>query len=403
MTLCLLAALPLQAAEKSVLSLDQALQAAFANNPDLAVAQGGLGVAQGEREQAGLIPNPELAWEAEDTRRDSRTTTVTLSQTLELGGKRGARVEVASQGQALAQVQLERQRNTLRAEVIGAYQGALRAQQREHLAGQSQALAERGLRVAQGRINAGKASPIEASRAQVFLAEVQLERRRAADERASAYQRLAELTGAAYAAFERLEEATEPAPAVPETLALLERLNETADLRLAQLQIDQGDAALGLEQRRRIPDLTVSIGSQYSATDRERVNVLGLSMPLPLFDRNQGNVLAASRRADQARDLRNAAELRLRTELRQALDQWRTAEQALVSFDQVILPSAQRAVDAASRGFEAGKFNFLDVLDAQRTLISARDQYLQTATQLTEARVRVERVFGDLSAWVPAV
>ncbi|MDP1098202.1 TolC family protein, partial [Klebsiella quasipneumoniae] len=69
----------------------------------------------------------------------------------------------------------------------------------------------------------------------------------------------------------------------------------------------------------------MSIGSQYDASVRERVNVVGVSMPIPLFNRNQGNVLAASRRADQARDLRNAAELRLRTETRQALDLWQTA------------------------------------------------------------------------------
>ncbi|MCC1724613.1 TolC family protein, partial [Salmonella enterica subsp. enterica serovar Indiana] len=96
--------------------------------------------------------------------------------------------------------------------------------------------------------------------------------------------------------------------------------------RLAELYIQQSEASVGLEKAQRIPDLDVSIGSQYDASVRERVNVVGVSMPIPLFNRNQGNVLAASRRADQARDLRNAVELRLRTETRQALDLWQTAD-----------------------------------------------------------------------------
>ena len=69
---------------------------AFADNPDLAAAQWEIDIAQGGRQQAGLIPNPVASWDAEDTRRSTRTTTVKLSQTLELGGKRGARIEVAS-------------------------------------------------------------------------------------------------------------------------------------------------------------------------------------------------------------------------------------------------------------------------------------------------------------------
>ncbi|MNQ31254.1 Cobalt-zinc-cadmium resistance protein CzcC precursor [compost metagenome] len=172
-------------------------------------------------------------------------------------------------------------------------------------------------------------------------------------------------------------------------------------MRLARLQITEKEAALDLERARRIPNLTVSVGSQYSETDRERVNVVGLSMPIPLFDRNQGNVLAAARRADQAQDLRNAAELRLRSEIQSSLDQWATASTEVKAFNQVILPAAQSAVDTATRGFEMGKFNFLDVLDAQRTLISARSQYIQAMADSTDAWVRIERIYGDTRALTP--
>lgn len=400
--LTLLLALASQSAsavEQPLLSLDSALARAFANNPELAAARWEIDIAQGARQQAGLIPNPVLSVDAEDTRRDSRTTSVKLSQALELGGKRGARIDVASRGQELAALELERRRNQLRADVLDAYYTALRAQERTQLAGRSLALAERGVAVAQGRVNAGKASPVEATRAQVQLAEVRLELNRGQMEQDNAYRRLAMVTGAATSDFAGVQEQPLALPALPAPAQLLGRLPETTELRLAEQEVVQREASLGLEKAQRIPDLDVSVGSQYDASARERVNLVGLSMPLPLFNRNQGNVLSAARRADQARDLRNATELRLRTETRQALEQWNTARGEVQSFNQTILPAAQRAVDSATQGFEMGKFSFLDVLDAQRTLIGARTQYLAAVAQTTDAWVRIERIYGDLSRW----
>lgn len=388
---------PLFAATAQMLTMDQALETAFSNNPDLAAAQWETGIAQGERQQAGLIPNPEVSWEAEDTRRNSRTTTVMINQPIELGGKRGARIEVASRAQDAAGIELERKRNVLRADVIQAFYSSSTAQQRLLLSRQSLELAERGLRVAQGRIKSGKSSPVEGTRAEVQLSEVRLELRRAERDEASAYQRLAQVMGAPLPAFVSVGDPGRSMPTVPDSSLLLNRIGETAELRLAKLQIDQREASLGLEKAQRIPDLTVSIGSQYDERERERVNVVGLSMPIPLFNRNQGNVLAAARRTDQARDLRNASELRLRTEIQTTLDQWMTANTEVASFNQTILPAAQSAVDTATRGFEMGKFNFLDVLDAQRTLISARTQYIQAIAEATDAWVRIERIFGDVA------
>ncbi len=379
------------------LTLDAALQTAFANNPDLAAAQWEIGIAEGARQQAGLIPNPVASWDAEDTRRSTRTTTVKLSQTLELGGKRSARIDVASRAQDAAALTLAQRRNALRADVIDNYYGALRAQERLDLAQRSMNVAERGLAVANGRVTAGKTSPVEANRAQVQLSEMRLELNRAQIGLTDAYRRLATSTGSAVTDFQAVAGQNQLTPALPPVAHLLARLEQTAELRLAELSILQNEASVGLEKAQRIPDLDVSIGSQYDASVRERVNLVGVSMPIPLFNRNQGNVLAATRRADQARDLRNAAELRLRTETRQALDLWQTANTEVRAFNQQILPAAQSAVDSATRGFEMGKFSFLDVLDAQRTLIAARTQYLTATAQATEAWVRIERIYGDLA------
>lgn len=140
--------------------MGQALQ----TNPSLMAGDRNVGIAEGERRQAGVIPNPELSWEVEDTRSATRTTTVQISQPIELGGKRGARIEMAERGIDSAAVGQEQLRNELRAEVVGAFQGALLAKMRQELAEQSQRLSERGVAVVDARVKAGKASALEASR-----------------------------------------------------------------------------------------------------------------------------------------------------------------------------------------------------------------------------------------------
>ncbi|WP_435608637.1 TolC family protein [Pseudomonas knackmussii] len=379
------------------LGFDEALRSAYASNPELSAAGRAIGIAEGERVQAGLLPNPTLSWDTEDTRADSAITSLSLSQPIELGGKRGARVAVAERGQDIAAVELEVRRNALRADLLEAFEAAWRTQERLRLGELSTELAQRGLRAAQARVRAGKSAPLEATRAQVQLSEVRLEQQRARVERDDAYRALASLMGQAEPGFAEVGGSAERLSA-PEPARLLQRLDDTAELRLARLQIDQRDAAVNLARSQRVPDLDVSLGSQYDRVARERVNLVGLSMPLPLFDRNQGNLLAETRRADQARDLRNASELRLRRETRQAIDLWRTAQDEVQTLRDSQLPAAREAVDSATRGFEMGKFGFLEVLDAQRTLLAVRDQYLQALARLADARGRTERIYGDLAA-----
>ena len=380
------------------LTLSQAIDTALAENPDLNAARAEIGIAEGERQQAGLIPNPELSWESEDTRRATRTETITLSQTLEIGGKRAARIETAGFGQSAADLTLLRRTDALRADVTAAWFAALRAETALALAKEAQSLASRGIEVAQGRVRAGKASPVEATRAQVQLVETNLGVRRAETERTNRYRELYRTLGLADTAAAALPGGMSPSPGQPPSRSALQAaIRRSTELQLAQAKINQADAALGLERRKRIPDVTVSLGSQYSAEERERVNVVGVSLPLPLFDRNQGNVLAASRRAGQSRDLRNAAELSLRSQASAALDQWSSAAVEVDGFEQEVLPAARQAVQAATRGFELGKFGYLEVLDAQRTLISARSQYLEALASATDGRVALERLLGDLS------
>ncbi|WP_431777321.1 TolC family protein [Ottowia caeni] len=149
-----------------------------------------------------------------------------------------------------------------------------------------------------------------------------------------------------------------------------------------------------LEQSKRVPDVTVSVGMQRSNEMQRNVLLFGVSVPLPVFDRNQGNLLEALKLEDKARDELQGATVRLHSEVAQARERLATIAVEIQSLQQDVLPGAKSAYDAATIGFENGKFNFLEVLDAQRTYFTAKSQYLKALGEAHRAAADVDRLLG---------
>jgi len=122
--------------------------------------------------------------------------------------------------------------------------------------------------------------------------------------------------------------------------------------------------------------------------------VVGFSIPLPAFNRNQGGILEAEHRLTKAEEDRRSAEVRIATALNTAYQQLSAAHAEVSALRQEVLPGAQSAYDAAREGYRLGKFGFLDVLDAQRTLFGAKTQYLLAQADYHKAVAEVERLIG---------
>ena len=376
------------------LTLRSALALAADANSELSAARHEVRAVEGAVQQAGLLPNPSLSMERVDTRRDTRETTLQFSQPLELGGKRAARVQAAERGRDSATAELAVKQAQIRADVIAAYFAVLAAQEQLRLAREADELAQRAAAATGRRVVAGKVSPVEETRARVAASSVQLELMRAASTLAIARKRLAGLWGNATPRFERADGAVDALPALPDTATLQQRLAVSPAMMLARSQLGRSQALAQVELSRRTPDLTLSIGSKRSEELGRTQAVFGVSLPLPFFDRNQGNVLESARRVDKARDELAATALRLDAELSQAREEFELARRQAHALRNDILPGAQSAYDAASTGFEYGKFGFLDVLDAQRTLLQAKSQYLETLAEAHRAMAAIDRILG---------
>jgi cobalt-zinc-cadmium efflux system outer membrane protein len=377
------------------LTLELALQTAFRQNPQLRIAELEVEANKGAVQQAGIIPNPSLGFEQQDTGRATRQTTFQLSQPIELGGKRSARMELANSGQEVAMAELAMRRAELRAVTTQAFFEALIAQERVRVAEESLKIVASGTAATARRVTAGKISPTEETRARVAEANVRIELRQAQADRLAALRSLVLVMGSPANSIDQLDGRPETLPIPQGNEAINDRLMKSPVLRRARGEVRRAQAAYELERARRIPDVTVSLGAVRSQDFGRDQPIVGLSIPLPLFDRNQGAQLQALRRLDAAQVQAEAEEARLRSEVLQAADQLQARTSEVQALQQEVLPGAQSAYEAASRGFELGKFGFLDVLDAQRTWLLARTQYLNALGEAHRASAELERRLGS--------
>ena len=382
------------AAAAEPLSLAKAIELALEGNPEVAAAKRQWEATEGQVLQGRSRPNPELAYSLEDTRSKTRTQSWQLNLPVELGGKRAARTKAAEKTREQAQAQLAELQATVRANVAAAYFDVLTAQERLVLARDSAALAKSSTDTVSKRVAAGKVSPVEESKARVAEAGVRVELAQAASEQRNALSRLFALLGRIDAPYTVLEGKAENLPSVPSLADLQPLISSAPGVVLARIEVDRREALTALEQSKRVPDVTVSVGMQRSNETQRNVLLFGVSVPLPVFDRNQGNLLEALKLEDKARDELQAASVRLHSEVAQGQERLSTIIAEVQSLQQDVLPGAKSAYDAATIGFENGKFNFLEVLDAQRTYFTAKSQYLKALGEAHRAAADIDRLLG---------
>lgn len=383
-----------QAQPASVLTLERAQELAASRSFAISAAQREVDASDGAVRQAGTWRNPELNASVEDTRRATRTTTSTIDFPIELGGKRAARLHAADRMRELAQAELGNVRAQLRADVLRAFFGVLVAQERVALTASSADLAQRSADAIAKRVAAGKVSPVDETRARIDQANAQLEGAEALAELRGARQTLAALWGEPELGYAVVQGDLELVPTRASAADLARELDSSPGLLTGRIEAERRRALVDVERSKGVPDLTVSIGAKRDNELGRTQAILGVSIPLPLFDRNSGATYEASKRADKASDEFQLTRIRLLSELQQASNQLALARTSAQSLKSTVLPAAQQAHDAAGKGFEAGKFGFLDVIDAQRTLLHARARYLTALSTAHQAATAIDRLLG---------
>lgn len=379
-------------------TIARAIEASLQYNPDLAASRVDIGIREALTLQAGLRPNPTVDVQVEDIggpgdrpAGEPSQTTWSLGQLFELGGKRALRRHAADLAREATARAIEVQGRELIAAVAQHFAGALLAQERLRLLEDLLRIAEGSVGTVEATVKAGAVSPVELSRAQVNFSRAQAARIAVQRELASARALLASDWGDPSPSFDRVVGRLEPIPAPPSLEALLPLIADIPDLARLEAELAQRRAALAVERSRRIPNLTLTAGPRQYGEDGGAGFVFGFSVPVPVFDNNRGNILAASREVTKARLEQQAGAVTAEARARQAHTALVGAFRQAAMLREQTIPDAERAYEGAKDAYTRGLFRFLEVLDAQRTLFELRSEHLNVLADYYAASAELNR------------
>lgn len=383
-------------------TLDQAVDFALTHHPALAAGAWEIRARESEARQSGRRPNPELGFALENfsgsatfAGLDASEATVSLSQVLELGGKRAKRSAEAAADLAIARGDAAVRDTEIVTGVRVAFVELLAAQERTALADTLAGLADAFLQAVRVRAAAGGASAVDVRRATVHAETRRAEREHARLAQSAARARLAASWGSDEPRFERAD-GTLDVPADPKDSVAVTLDGAPVLARLAA-ERSKADAAHTLVAAEGTPDLTLGAGFRRFAEGGDGAFVLDLGIPLPIFDRHRDATDAARARIRAAERAEEDARVRLRlsvTDLRTARDA--AAAEAAALRDR-ILPEAEAALVESREAYGHGRLRLTDVLDAQRDAAELRVHYLDVLTEYHRRGAELDGLLGRAS------
>ncbi len=383
------------------LHLRDALAAALLRNPELAADAYEVRAREATLVQAEAYPNPTASLELEDFAGsgqfhglDSAQTTLLLGQLIELGGKRAARIDVATADRDLASWDYEVRRIEVLVRTAAAFVDVLAAQERHRLAAEALDLARSMQRVASLRLRSGIASPAEEIRAGVAVDIAEVEREHTEHELATARQVLAATWAGEEPRFERAAGDLERLPAIPSADVLAQRLEASPSVALWRTELARREALRARATSGRVPDVTLRAGPRRLSGPEDTALVVGVSVPLPLWDRSRGAITEAEQRVAKLAAEARGARIRSVTDLATARVGLQASSEEAELLRSRVLPGTERAVEALRRGYESGRFAQIEVLDAERARLAAREQYLRALVEAHHSAQEIERLTG---------
>ena len=390
------------------------VQRALTSNLELAAARLEISRARARLRQAGLRPNPTLDFEQTTGRltgsKGEHETSIGVSLPLEVAGQRRRRIDVAQAELEVTEAAVAERERQLAGEVMASYAEALAALRELEI---TQGLNEIDLqttRFVQARVNEGEAAPIELSLLQVEVDRLKARRALVEGRLQATLIRLKNLAGIAFDEPLRLRENLSTLQLQWERPASLEAAVEIAlrtrpDLRLARLNLEVARAGLSLARSQAAPELVASTKytqnhSVFDETpvgpisDRDKLLTFGVSIGLPVFNRNQGAKAEAALAITQAERRREYLETVIRSEVASAYARLDAVQKSLVTFDQGVIGRSNDNIRAIRAAYEIGEFKITDLLAEQRRLLDSQRDFTETLTERYRALADLQSAMG---------
>lgn len=392
-------------ASTDTLTLQDAIDKAIERAPRLKSASSALAASKSEQLQAGLRPNPEIGFEAENfagrgAYRGFNQSEITLgiSQIVEMGGKRSSRQAVAAQGLALRGFDYKAERLDVIRDVTIAYAEAVAAEEQLKLAAEQKTLAADLLKEVNRRVDAAREPLVQRSKTEITVATTTFAYERAEREFDHARHTLASLWGGHHETF-ALDRESLFTLTPPKSEAEVEAaLDANPNVKRWEAEKAKSAAVLELEKAQSIPDPRINVGVRDLRDTGDQAFVAGISIPIPVFNSNQGSIARARHEVTKAESDAGATKIAVRNAAFQSHEDMINAYGQAENLKTIILPAAEKAFSLSREGYRMGRFAYLEVLDSQRTLFEARTQYIAALRDYHKARAEVERVTAQHAA-----
>ncbi|MBU1710268.1 MAG: TolC family protein [Proteobacteria bacterium] len=380
------------------ISLDWAVEATLNQHPSLAATWYEIKARQGAALQAELSPNPAFFGEIEEFGGSGEvsgtavmSSRIGISQEFLLGGKIAKRKRKAEASTRIASLEYGAKIMEIRALVEKRFLEVFTLQERLHLQSEHLDFIQKTHDVVMKRVKAGDASPLDLSRSQIELASARIGIDQIRNELEVARHALAGLWGARSPVFSSVSAQYKLDQNFTEQ-ELKEDLEQSPVWRLQEEQIVHAGAALDLAEAQRIPDIELEGGVQQFNESDDHAFFLGITIPLTLFDRNQGGIAEARAMKRKAHYEKESKFLALHMELQEAWQKLVSTRQAVQSLETEVLSIAQNAYESISKAYMSGEVDILRLLDAQRTWVEIRMVRLDLLHELESSRIEIKRL-----------
>lgn len=392
-----------------LLTLQTAIDLSIKHNPRLAAAEFKSEAQQASVRQANLFPNPELSLDAENfggsgslSDGEFREFTLGISQLVELGGKRSKRNQVASaELEALLSSEESRKQDVIKATSVRFFR-ILANQERLLVSDSLLATANQFFESVQERRIAGKVSALVERRAKLQLTTAQLQRADAVKNLLISWNDLRSMWGGFPDSSTVAVGEFEQVVTVPSIESLTQRLDYHSEVVRSRNIVDLQHAVVALERSLAIPDPTVGFGARRIRELGETGAVASVSIPISLFNRNQGSIESARHEILVAEQMLRATQTDLFAQLQNLYADVMAARNEALVLDQRALVDALENMNATVAGYTDGKFDLLTVLDAQRVLLNISTRHIDALERFHLSRIELERLisvsFSNLSS-----
>lgn len=385
---------------QEALTLESLEQLALERNPTLVQAGAQVQISRGKALQAGLLPNPEVGYVAEQVGAEGTAGELQglfVEQEIVTGGKLSLSRQKFAQEARQAQLQVLAQRYRVLYGVRVAYYNALAAQRRAEVRQGLFANSEEVAKTISELVNVGQANRADLLQAQVQSQRAQANLQRVDRQYQGSWEQLAAIIGVPDMAPTRLGGSLEPQEhaTVDREAALNDLLACSPELRVARAEVVRDQIALRRETVEPIPNIAVRADTGYNLEAGDAVAGVEIGLEIPLFDRNQGTISQARAELTRAQAEVARLELELRQRFAQVFTEYETALLSAKTYGEELMPNAEQVYQLYFESFQQRRAAWPQVLAAQRDYYELVEEHLDYLVEARRAEARISSYLLD--------